>query len=167
MEMLISIIAGTPIYVWIILFVLILRGIKRFQEKEVAVNGFAILPLLFLILAAHRLISLGCAAPALLGLGLGLVLGAGLVWLLRPQNKLHPVSGGRVRIEGEWHTLAMVLVLFAGLYVQNAGLAINPDLATNPAFIIPVNLIIGLATGFSIVRSAVYMAKARRVTSEA
>ncbi|MAM10625.1 hypothetical protein FF124_06705 [Martelella lutilitoris] len=167
MEMLVSIIAGTPIYVWVILVILVLRGAKRFQDKEVSVNRLFILPLLFLILAAHRVVSLGFAAPALQGLGLGLLLGGLAVWLLRPQRKLHPVSADRVLIEGEWHTLAMVLMLFAALYVQNAGLAINPDLAKHPAFMIPVNLFVGLATGFSVARSAVYMAKARRVTAEA
>jgi len=166
MDMIISIIEGTPIYVWVILVVLILRGLKQFKTREVHQYALVIIPALFMVLAIHRLVTLDYAAAAAAGLLFGALAGVGLVLAIRPQRRLERAGENTVRIAGEWHTLAMILTLFAALYVQNAGLAVNPDLGTHPVFMASVNFFVGLATGFSVTRSAAYLHKARSVLNE-
>lgn len=159
--MLIDIVAGTPSYVWLILALLVYRGIARLSPREIRLRSLVILPLVFLFLAGHRLATLHYTHAVIAGFGGGLVAGALLVVMLRPQDRLSHAGGDRARVAGEWHTLAMVLALFAALYAQNAGLAVNPALAENLPFMLTVNAVIGLATGFSIGRAAVYLVKAR------
>lgn len=161
--MIIAIIEGTPIYVWVILVVLILRGLKQFKARDVHQRALVIIPALFMILAIHRLVTLDYAAAAATGLALGALVGVGLVLAIRPQRRLKAAGENTVHIEGEWHTLVMVLTLFAALYVQNAGLAVNPELGSHPMFMATVNFFVGLATGFSVTRSAAYIHKARTV----
>lgn len=161
--MFIDIITGTPLYVWLILALLVYRGVKRLYPRDVHLHAFVILPLLFLFLAGHRLATLDYTHAVLVGLVGGLIVGALLTVMLRPQDRLSYAGGNRARVEGEWHTLAMVLALFAALYAQNAGLAVNPALADNVPFMLAVNAVIGLATGFSTGRAAAYLLKVKRL----
>ena len=161
--MFIDIITGTPLYVWLILALLVYRGVKRLYPRDVHLRAFVILPLLFLFLAGHRLATLDYTHAVLVGLVGGLIVGALLTVMLRPQDRLSYGGGDRARVEGEWHTLAMVLALFAALYAQNAGLAVNPALANNVPFMLAVNAVIGLATGFSTARAAAYLLKVKRL----
>lgn len=159
--MLIDIITGTPFYVWIILALLVYRGVKRLYPREVHLRSLVLLPLLFLFFAGHRLATLDYTHAVLAGIVGGLVVGALLALLLRPQDRLSYAGGDSAYVEGEWHTLAMVLALFAALYAQNAGFAVDPALAENVPFMLAVNAVIGLATGFSTGRAAAYLLKVK------
>ncbi|WP_244590228.1 DUF6622 family protein [Xenorhabdus innexi] len=140
------IIKETPVWVWILFVVLVLRGIKALDDREMTVNRLFLLPIVFFIWAVYVVLhETVFQASALLALAVGILLGIGIGWKLwstQPRLRQKPDSNLVIRA-GTPLTLITILIIFCVKFILSATVAIHPVLTHSLSF----NLLFGFASG--------------------
>lgn len=123
--------AGAPVWVYALLVVLVVLGVRRLRTRETPV-AVALLPsAAFLIWSLVGAAALAARAGAPLAAGAWLA-GAGVgatSALLLPDPRGQRLAGGRVRQPGTWLPLALYLGVFVVRFACGAWAAIHPDQA--------------------------------------
>lgn len=139
-----DIVSHTPVWVWLILLLLIWRGLAAAQDREVTAKRMIILPLVIAYLAFGGMVAAagntsGFIAVAI-GVGLGVLAGVGR-FNATGADQIEP---GVLRLQGEWVTMITVLSIF-GLHYADGVLAVaNPALVAMPAY----HVVMGGVTAF-------------------
>lgn len=120
-------IAGTPLWVWGLLVLLVVLGASQARTRTVHELRLAALPV-------------AMAAYSLFGFTL-----AGARYLRQSRSFVVP---------GSWTPLAVILAIFLSRYVVAVSLAMHPDLRQVAAFALGTSLAYGLLGGFFPARAA-------------
>lgn len=145
MNVISGILQGAPIWVWPLLVLLVVVGLRATKTREVPVWLAYATPLLGLI-SINRLVDL--PNPALvwsvyaIGYAAGLAAGYALQrrWLISKQ-------GGRLKLEGEWVTFTTMMLLFSMSFVGGIVSDINAGLYGSFGFIVVYTGLIAIASG--------------------
>ena len=133
MERAFVIIANTPLWVWPLLAFLLWLGWRAGQTRVVTVRQHLLLPAAILIMSVSTLLSFG---PNLLGISIwagGMLAGIGLGWFSHADAGLAvDREHGRLRLPGEWKTLALIIVIFAMRYYWGYKSATAPEFVAIP-----------------------------------
>lgn len=117
------ILTAIPLWVLPLFLGLLVLGARATRDREVSVLLVYALPLLGL-LTVNRAQGLG--EGAVLALLLGWVPGAALGWALQPRWTLAR-SANRVRLRGEWATMATIMALFWGNFALGMAAGAAPE----------------------------------------
>lgn len=131
MNEIMSDIAYTPYWVWLVLALLIWRGTKALQPREVGLRGLIFMPTVLVILSLHNLLGQGANAGVLAGLGLGALLGIAMGFTLERRHPPVALGNGKLRLPGEWTQMAVVISIFLTRYTSTVMGITHPDLAGN------------------------------------
>ncbi len=163
-----AILAGTPIWVYPLLLLVIWLGWRASRQRVASKFALVRLPAIF---AAWSILNvwlnsksggLGIAAWAaaeLVGAAIGFA-------LFRSVTLTRDAAPGRVVVPGTWWTLALVLVIFAVNYVFGYLRATSPGLLETQPYSILVPAIAGLSGGIFIGQAGVYLGKAAKLIRE-
>ena len=153
MSQLISGIAtNAPIWVWPLLVVLILVGIRSSRDRTTSAYLYYGLPLLG-IMTLNAIANQPNAAIAWACFVTGYLIGIA-VGYSRQSNWLIEKSGARLTLKGEWFTLTVMMVIFFSNFVNGFMLSVAPTAQASPIFTAAFALIIGLAAGSFLGRAA-------------
>jgi len=135
----------TPIWVWVLLALLVSRGLASLRPRDIAPSRALIVPVVFLVWGLTGLIGsrgLGLdLALFVVALGAGFV-GGGALASLTPTPTWRPETG-RMAMPGSPVPLAMILIAFAAKYVGNVALAVEDDPAAHAGIATAMTLLGG------------------------
>lgn len=152
--MLQKILTHTPLYVWFILALLVMRGVSASKDRETAFGRLIILPILLpLLMLAELVVKYGPGSAALPAWATGAALAALATWKLS-SARLGRGQAGKVLVPGSWLTLAVLMGVFLSKYVATVALIIKPELRTTASFLAPVCLVYGICNGILMARLA-------------
>lgn len=143
---LLNILTGTPLWVWILLVFLIVRGINALNDREMEVKRLFLLPLIFLFWGGSGVIN-ELAFPRWGGVSMlaGLIIGGSVGWLLwRATPRLKIKEGTDLIIRpGTPLTLIFIIIAFATKFVLIFLLNAESDFK----YAFNFNLVFGLLSG--------------------
>jgi hypothetical protein len=128
----ISIVVHTPFWVWLVLLLLIWRGLKAAMPRQVSLTDLVLLPLILAGISVSNFVGHGLSSAVLAGMGIGGLLGIAAGLQLEQRFPATVIGNGRLLLAGEWTTLAVVLVEFGAAYVKNVGVMLNPAMIAEP-----------------------------------
>lgn len=138
-----QIFTGAPIWVWPLLLLLLLLGLRASRTQEVLIPAYFAIP----IIALTNLPTLAALpALALMAWGLAYLCGAVLGYRLQVRWILWR-QGLRARLQGEWLSLAVMMVLFWANFINGVLGAVAPALAETQSYTVMLALILGSASG--------------------
>ncbi len=124
-----DIIGGAPVWVYVLLAILILLGIRRLKTREVPI-AVALIPVIafcvWSILGAHSFSALAGTKIALGAWFGGAVIGAGSAYILAEAQAIR-LPAGRVRLPGSWMPLILYMMVFIARFACGAWAAIVPE----------------------------------------
>ncbi|WP_350306280.1 DUF6622 family protein [Photorhabdus viridis] len=147
MPQFITIIKDTPIWVWILLVFLVIRGIKALSDREMSIGRIFLLPTVFLVWGIHSVLTETYFSNlSLVMMGIGLIFGTTIGWILwRSQPRLRKKTNSNLIIRsGTPLTLIVIMITFVSKFVMTALLSIYPILLHSLHY----NLLFGLLSGF-------------------
>ncbi|SFR00455.1 hypothetical protein SAMN04515673_102161 [Poseidonocella sedimentorum] len=149
--MLSGVLTGAPVWVWPLLGVLLIIGLRAMRNRVSRVWPFTLMPLLA-ILAVNAVAGLRPSPElwALFAASYGA--GAFIGWRFQPRW-ITGRDDSRVALKGEPLTLVMLLSIFLANFAAGAVTAMAPHLASSPGFQAGFTLIAGLASGLFLGRS--------------
>lgn len=168
MNTIIEALVHTPWWVYVVLYVLIQRGVAARRANVAPLWRLAILPVLFAGLDIEGIIRNKAISAAMLplwlvGLAAGAALGHALVRHVRVRaDHAHWLIG----LPGDATVLPLILVIFALKYAVSYTVAAAPALAQETAFLVLVLLIGGFCTGIFAGRFGTYAVKFRRAAGQ-
>lgn len=138
MQLIASVLADTPTWVWILFAYLLLRGIKALQPRAQSLKRMFLMPLIFLVWSLIILhADFGSSILSFTGFSLflviGLPVGVGLVRDL-PKSYQDPQTG-LIHRPGSSITLALVIFSILFKYGAGVGMALYPDLTQDVSFV--------------------------------
>jgi len=131
-EFIFQVLAGAPIWVWPLLVVLVVMGVRASKRRSMPVFVLFILPFLGLM-TLRNVGALPHVEIAYAGFGLGFLAGAALGHRLQSGWNLSH-EGGRVLLEGEWLTLIALMVIFWTNFAGGTLRAVAPEVLASPVF---------------------------------
>lgn len=153
----IDIFAHTPAWVWLALALLIYRGLKRTRTREVSPNSLILLPSILTLLALRRLLMAGLDADVLASTTVGIIAAFVALLTLKPARQTRRLSNGKLLLQGEWLSLALLMVIFAVNYVDGVLTVINPAAAASGPMQATWSFVNGLSICFMVGRSIMHL----------
>lgn len=149
-------IRGAPVWVWPLFAFLVYLGVRGLKPGRASLLRLAILPLVFLILSIHSLITrFGVSTATLVVwlpcLGVGAALG---LWLTARLNAVADRARGVVRTPGSVIPLAVTLVIFVMEYTMGYTAARWPEMVADPRYVTISLALSGLLVGVLLGRFA-------------
>jgi hypothetical protein len=167
MESFIDMLAGTPVWVWVLLAFLVFRGLQGARPGVVQPWRLAVLPVIFTALGIYSLVTvLSGVLPWLIWLGfVAMAYPMGLAMAQRtPVRADH--QHGLMGLPGSWSTLVLVLCVFVSKYALGYSLAMNPELAQHVGFVLVDSGVAGTVAGLFIGRFVGLLSKFKAAPSE-
>jgi hypothetical protein len=155
-------IKGTPLFVWAIFVLLLIRGVQGMKTKTIFFPKILILPtVLFLFSIAGILSQYGLNIFAVGGYVIALLLGILTRWLFVHNQKLEIDKVQRtITVPGTASTLFLILAIFTIKYIFGYLHAVNPELAQNNMYFISAEITLsGLITGLFLGKALNYIYK--------
>ena len=144
-----EILTHVPKYVWVILLVITIIGLRQCRETAMRPRRLVILPALWLVFGAWG-VEKSFGLDGLPGLAwlVGIGLGAGTVRALRwPGQARFDAASRRFIVPGSWVPLALMLGIFALKFASGMSLALHPDHATHLGIAMASSAAFGLFSG--------------------
>ncbi len=163
----IKIITHTPVYVWVILYLLIFRGIKARKTTILSLKTYPIVPLLFFFwvcysLFTHDEISAKLLVLWIFSLGVGAAIGYRMMQKL---NIRFDKKKKLIKLPGSWVPLILSMSIFVIQYFVNVAYALHPELTSNGTFL-PLELLNTAITGCFIGRLVGCLRKYKQASHE-
>lgn len=128
------ILAHTPIWVWVLLVYLVIRGLAAMKPRDVSVPRMLMVPVLFLAWGLYGIVTqLHHLSYAFAAFVAAFVVGLGIGWLLakgREPSRRDPATG-LIHRPGSPVMLVLILVAFCSKFALLAALGYQPELATD------------------------------------
>lgn len=151
--MLLKILTHTPLYVWVILVLLVMRGLGASKDRETAFGMLIILPVLLpVVMLAELALKFGPGSVALPAWAAGAMAAGVLTWKVSGARITPGTQPGKVRVPGSWLLMAVLLTVFLTKYVATVALLIKPELRDLSLFLAPVCLLYGVCNGILLAR---------------
>jgi hypothetical protein len=146
--MLMQIFTHTPVYVWVILALLVFRGIVASADRDMAFGKLLIIPLVMPLLSLQDISTRFDGGSVRFAFwAMAALLTAVLVWKISPTRLSAGTQPGKVLVRGSWIPLAAMMAVFVTKYVAIVMLAINPHLRTDTLFIAAACGLFGIFNG--------------------
>ena len=147
--MILRILAGTPIWVWALLSLLIGLGLVQSRTRSVTLRRVVLLPLAMTGLSMYGTYSAFHASPwsGILWAGAAL---ATIAWFASsdgPAGMRYEATERRFHMRGSWEPLALMMAIFCTRYVVGVALAMHPAWAREVAVAAIVASIYGALSG--------------------
>ena len=147
--MILQILAGTPIWVWALLSLLIGLGLAQSRSRSVTLRRVVLTPLAMTGLSMYGTYSAFHASPwsGILWAGAAL---ATIAWFASsdgPAGMRYEATERRFYIRGSWEPLALMMAIFCTRYVVGVALAMHPAWAREVAVAAIVASIYGALSG--------------------
>ncbi|MBF4695984.1 DUF6622 family protein [Fusibacter ferrireducens] len=143
-----AIIVGTPTYVWFLLAVLVVRGLKLRNEAELNIRKMMIVPTLFIVWGLEKLFNdfsyLGASLAFYI---IAAVIGSMIGYNLYQRNRRVFKRDEVIYRSGSYMPLTIILINFCVKYTLNVILAIHTELHQALNFNILYALFSGLSVG--------------------
>ena len=153
--MLIQILTHTPVYVWVILALLVFRGVVAVREREMDIKKLFIIPVIMLVLSLQDVSAkFGVGLLPLSAWAVGTAGTLLRVWQFGRERVTLGAAAGSVRVPGSWAPLAMMMAIFFTKYVTSVSLVMQPSAAQNVLFSLVVCALYGAFNGYFIGRLA-------------
>jgi len=155
MFMLQQIVLHTPWFVWGILALCLVMGIKQLRDQQLSRQRLMIVPAIWTVFGLWGVASafgLQASTLAAWALGLGLVV-LTLRQLPWPRGVSFDEGSGLFHVPGSWCPMAMIMGIFMAKYLVGASLAMVPQLAQATTFGLGVSTLYGTLSGLFIARS--------------
>lgn len=154
----------TPIWVYVVLALLIFRGIKACQTRIVALRKLFIIPAIFMVLSLHTLLTTYILNADLISTwALGIAIGSGIGWLINHAKDIK-VDGQQqlFLIPGSAMTLILVLLIFVSKYYFGYQITVSPEETHQINFAITLIAISGVCSGLFIGRLINYLYRLKK-----
>lgn len=148
----------TPWWVYLIFIVLIKRGITASKPQVVSMQKLIILPLVFIALSIHTVVTAFHVNSTIIGIWLVSILFGTLAgWLLvcKHQFKVDK-KNYLIQLPGSWVTLILILLIFASKYYFGYEISADPALLKQTGFEFSLLGVTGICTGLFIGRVLFY-----------
>lgn len=169
--MLQQIITNTPVWVWILLAVLIYRGLVASVDRVTSIRSAFLIPVVMLGLSVQGVASaFGAADYAMPVWFAALLAGTALTWSIVDPGRLSAdPANGTVRQPGSWTPLALMMGIFLTKYTVAVMLTVHPELKQQAVFVAGVCTLYGLFSGIFLGRLlrivAVYRGSMQRIAA--
>lgn len=151
--MLQQIVSHTPAYVWVILGVLVYRGVAASRDRSLTVRSVFILPVVMLVLGLQSTANgFGLESPAGAAWLTGLAVGVAMMWQRAGTTFVLDRAAGKVQLRGSWLPMALMMTIFVGKFAMAVALATQPGLRASLAFALPAGALFGALSGFFMAR---------------
>ncbi|WP_057876990.1 DUF6622 family protein [Liquorilactobacillus aquaticus] len=146
LETLVQIIGRTPFWVWVVLFVLIKRGIKLSQDNSVSLGRSVIMPFIFIYWGLDRVLESFKYPLLTLILYVPMILVGAFFGYLLYRNRKYYVKNNILFQEGSWLPLVIILINFSFKYILNVYMSVNAESMR----ILNFNLIYAIISGATV-----------------
>lgn len=146
-----EILRGTPQYVWVLLALLIYRGVKFSKDAPLDLKKMLIMPTIFIIWGLDKML-FRYANPSLdliVYIGLALI-GSAFGYLLYSQFRTFYMKDQVIYRKGSYVTLVIILINFLVKYTMSVMVSINPLLYSNSSYCILRSILSGISVGLFI-----------------
>lgn len=152
---LLAIAAHIPTYVWVILGVILVLGLKQTRTTAMSAKRLILLPAAWFCFGAWGVDSafglLGAAGLAwAAGLAGGVMLVRAIGW---PGQVRYDLAAHRFLVPGSWVPLGLMLGIFTLKFLSGMSLALHPEIAHHLGFAIGSSAVFGLFSGSFLGRS--------------
>lgn len=137
----------TPLWVWILLFFLIIRGIAISQERPVNLSKMFIVPIIFMIWGFKIITQLSHLGYCLISYTIFILLGILIGYLLYKKYQIFFKKEALLFRKKCYLPLVIILVNFFAKYILNIALGISPSFYDNISFNIMYSAISGISVG--------------------
>jgi hypothetical protein len=158
----IDIIAGTPIWVWLVLAFLIYRGVMAARPRQTGLHGPLLMPVIMFAVSMSSAHAMRLGAPQLAwiaALAAGGLSGAALA--ARMALDVEPGPPATLHLPGSWISLVLILSIFLVSYVFGVIGAIDPALAAASATVFVHAVLRGIFSGIFLGRGLTLFLRAR------
>ena len=151
----------TPWWVYVLFIYLVQRGISASKTQVVSIKKLTILPLVFVALSIHTLMTSFHVNAMVIGVWLAsIILGSIIGWLLICQHQFKiDRKNWLIQLPGSWMTLILILAIFISKYYFSYQLGSDPELANQTGFEFSMLGITGICTGLFVGRLVCYFYK--------
>lgn len=153
---LLEIVTHTPTWVWVILGVLVVRGVQQMRTQDVSAQRMVVMPLVLCAYSAYGAwTAFGAAGPGavVVAWAVGAMLGYAANAVLDMPRRVSANPDGSFRVAGSFAPLVLFLSIFLLRYVIGVALAIVPTLAQDMTFTLVASLVCGVPSGLLVARS--------------
>lgn len=155
----VSLLKGTPTWVWCLLAALLVLGIRQLSERPTALSRVVIMPVAMLGLSVYGMASAfgnsGQWGTVMLAWLLATVVSVALVLTLSPASATRFDADTRsFMVSGSVVPLLLILGIFMTKYVVSIELALQPAAVRDAAFALTVGLLYGAFSGIFMARAA-------------
>ncbi|KAA0971175.1 DUF1453 domain-containing protein [Aureimonas fodinaquatilis] len=159
MDVVSQFLSNTPLWVYILFFYLLSRGIKGFKPATVSLTKLAVIPVLLTgwsLIELIRLYGLKLETSLIWIAGIGVGVGIGILLLRRAAIFADP-STGLIHRPADYTLLPLVLITFAIKYTFGVIAAVSPEHMLEPAFRFSDLVLPGTASGIFVGKFTVYL----------
>lgn len=157
MQFLTIILVKTPFWVWFLLAALVWLGLSRTKTRQTNALPLLIPAFGFGGLVVAKLILSGFALMPMFGTASGIVLGILVALWMRPARDTLRLSDGRLRIQGEWTSLLVMMLVFIANYATGVAGSIAPQVIVSPEFQYSIALVNGFSASLMVSRTYAYL----------
>lgn len=148
-----AIFANTPIWVWAVLLVIVLSGLRRTRDRVVTTPRLVIMPLIILGLAVSNLATAAASGIGLTGAAIGILAGIAAGVAIEGRAGAERVRQGVLLIKGEWVSFVVVLSIFLVRYISIVVATVDPVLAAGDAYHFVTALLSGFFAALTLART--------------
>lgn len=146
-----EVIIRTPLFAWVILVVLIMRGMNASRDNVLSVRRMLIFPAVFVVWGLETVVKeFTYQWEALLSYVVLAALGAAAGFVLYRRFRSFYQKDGVVWRSGTHVTMVIMMINFMVKYVLNVAMSINPGFYSSLGFNMFYSMSSGLALGLSI-----------------
>lgn len=146
-----AIVSGAPVWVWPLLVLLIVLGLRASRTRTAPVILYLLLPLLG-ILSLRAVNALPAAQTIWAFFGVAALLGAYGGFLFQ-RKRVISKSQGRVTLKGEWLTMFVLMLIFWMQFVSGVIKSVSPETYASGNFHMVFASVAGLVAGTFIGRA--------------
>ena len=155
---------NTPWWVYVILVLLVVRGVKASRPRLISLRKLCILPIVLLAVSLYMLFIE--TVPSLITIGVWLLclfIGGVLIFLqIQRQTLQFDKKRHLVKTSGTWTVLILILLIFFSKYYFDYTLSVEPQEIHHLIFRLSLYGLTGLCNGLIIGRLVCYLIKMRR-----
>ncbi len=154
--MLMHIVASTPKWVFVLLFALLLLGLKQMLPSRVSLNRATVIPLAMTVLSLFGVVSaFGDSPLALVAWFAGAAVAFGVSIQMLTSTKIQFDAVGRqFHIPGSAIPLALFMGIFFTKYAVGVSIGMHPSLAQDSNFVLVFSVLYGTSSGIFVARAS-------------
>ena len=154
--MLLQILSRTPIWVFALFALLLALGYSQTRPRTISLKRLTIIPLAMTGLSVYGVVSaFHGSGPSLMAWGITSLIALAVLMQTPPTpGTTYNAATQQFTIPGSWVPMALFMGIFFTKYAVGVSLGMQPALANNNSFALPVSALYGAFSGVFLARSA-------------